>query len=505
MTESIDPLDDSMFEAKNYDVADRMTGSRQVAANFLLSEPSSEEAEKPEQPVAPEKEAEKPYRFWDERWKLATMFGKVYVLIMVTFIGILSLYWGSLFRREDRVRNMNMLVVIEDNQVQLTNSTTAPALLGEAFRTLIGESFEFGHFEFANAQEFNDSSTAFEEVSKLIHEQKYWAGFYLNQTASQVVYDLLVSGNALSIYAYQLQYIVTVVYESGRHFSALSQYVSQNVRVMETNWLSNIVPEAYASMVEYYLTDLQRQNLIRSSNSTQSASALSVLPPFNTIDNRQSISPAVLGPSELGLIYAQLFSFHQFNFSVDLHNSIKDKLRFRHYVMYRIMFSQLNHFVLGLVYALMTLAFQVPQSPAYGGVGFLILWLTMYLFISASGGINECVVSWILFKDFKVLLAPFMIFYIVVNIAPTFAPFVLSPGFYRYGYAMPMFNAYEALKVLFFNTWRGTLGRNYGILGAWIVVSNIALVVILKWISNTSKKQLKEKQSEKDAKTVNET
>lgn len=496
MSESIDPLDDSMFEAKEYNVADRMTGSRQIAANLLPSEPSSEKAEKIEQP--PEKETEKPYRFWDERWKLAMMFGKVYVLIMVTFIGMLSLYWGSLYRREDRVGNMKMLVVIEDYQVQLTNSTSAPALLGEGFRTLLSESSKYGHFEFGNAQDFNGTGNAFEEITKLVHEQKYWAGFYLNQTASQVVYDLLVSGNALSIYAYQLQYIVTVVYESGRHFSALSQYVSQNVRIMETNWLSNIAPEAYASMVEYYLTDLQRQNLIQSSNSTEALSALGVLPPFNIIDNRRSLSPAVLGPSELGLIYAQLFSFHQFNFSVDLHNSIKEKLRFRHYVMYRIMFSQLNHFVLGLVYALMTTAFRVPHSPAYGGPGFLILWLTMYLFISASGGINECVVSWILFKDIKALLAPFMIFYIVLNISPTFAPFVLSPGFYRYGYATPMFNAYEALKVLFFNTWRGTLGRNYGILGAWIVVSNIVLVGILKWISDTSKKQLKEKEAEKD-------
>lgn len=504
MAESVDPLEERIFDTTKDNVAGPEGGDRLVAVNVGLSVASIPTIEQSEVLAAPEMAPEKPYSFWEERWKLAVMFGKVYILIMVAFLGILSIYWGSLYRREDRIRNMGMLVVIDDDQIQLTNSSTAPPLLGEAFRVLISESGDYGHFTFMNSLDLNNSTAEFDEIAHLIHEEKYWAGFYVNQTASQIVYDLLVSGNSLSLFAYQLQYIVTAVYESGRQFSALSQYVTRNLRSMETSWLSNIVPEVYASMVETYLNDLQRQFLIQSSNSTNTSSVLSVLPPFNMVDRRPSRSAAVLGPSELGLIYAQLFSFHQFNFSVELYNSIMAKLQFRDYVMYRIMFSQVNHAVLGLVYALLTIAFQVPIDPAYGGPGFLILWITMYLFSSASGGINECIVSWILFKDYKALLAPFMIFYIVINIAPTFAPFVLSPGFYRYGYAMPMVNAYEALKVLFFNTWKGSLGRNYGILGAWIVATNIALVGILKWISDSSNKQAKKELSEKNDSENNE-
>lgn len=505
MSESVDPLDESILDEA---VSRNATGTRITGTNTEPLSNFSQHDELSEKDGLAEKkpETEKPYRLWDERRKLAVMFGKVYILIMVVFIGVLSLYWGSIYRREYRVANMKMLVVIEDSQVQLTNSTTAPELLGEAVRGLINESSTYGDFRFANVLELSEIASQhdrslFEEVEKQVHEQKYWACIYVNATASQIVYDLLSSGNALSVYAFQLQYIVSAVYESGRHFSALSQYVTKNLRIMESLWLSNFAPHVYATMVENYLTDDQRQNLVRSSNSTQVPSALSVLPSINMVDQRLSLSSTVLGPSELGLIYAQIFSFHQFNFSVDLHNSVKDKLQFGHYVLYRIMISQCNHFVLALVYSLMTIAFRVPIDSAFGGPGFLILWLTMFLFISASGGINETVVSWILYKDKKALLAPFMIFYIVINIAPTFAPLVLSPGFYRYGYATPMYNAYEALKVVFFNTWRGTLGRNYGILGAWIVASNLSLILVLKRISDATKEEVNKKKGRLNSKS----
>lgn len=525
MAESIDPKDPGPFgTGQNFDFADTVGGKAQIEEtmapqdnhqpfptektppNDTSLQPPSLDAQNTKGKLDSEGESsesstgeeEKPYRFWDERKKLAIMFSRVYLVIMVIFIGILSFYWGSLYHREYRVRNMKMLVVMEDANVQLTNSSMVLAPLGEQFNRLITNSWEYGDFEYANMEQFRQTAesknrTVFEEISEQVHHQKYWVVFYVNSTASQTVYELLVSGNSLSVPAFQLQYLITAVYESGRQYSALSQYVTKHLRLMEIGWLSNYAPVAYSNMVQYFLTSEQRQTLTQSSNSTQVPSAMSVLPLFNMVDQRPSLSAVSLGPSELGLVYAQIFAFHQFNFSVDLHNSIANKLRFADYARYRVTFSQINHLVLGLIYALMTIALKVPVDPAYGKPGFLVLWVTMYLFTSASGGVNECVVSFILYKDWKALMPIFMIFYLVLNISPTFAPFELCPGFYRYGYAIPMYNAYEALKVLFFNTWKGLLGRNYGILVAWIVVTNIALVRILKYTSERTKKKLNEK------------
>lgn len=494
MLESVDPLTEEPFNDDGSSaLPDSIAETKQQGQNEEKDEPKTEKLslEPPEPEVT---------SLWAERRKLGIMCGAVYLLIFLAFVGILSIYWGSLYHREFRVKNMQMLAVVEDLDFSTTNSTTFQGLLGEAFANMLQSSTatSIGTWTIGNATEYKAAAakaniTVFEEITQRVHKQEYWAGFYINSTASQLAYDLLISGNALSAEAARLQSVVNVVYESGRHFSALSQYVSKNLRKLEVTWLAEYaLRQGFAPMVQYYLTPAQRNLTLPAVNST---SVLSALPQFNLVDYRPSFSSVVLGPSELGLVYALVFSFHQFNFSSDLHANISGKLRFRHYLLYRILFSQANHFVLLLVYSLMTIALQVPVHIAYGRGGFMVLWMTMYMFFSACGGINENAATVILAFDKKVLLPVWMIFTLVLNISPTFAPFVLMPGFYRYGYALPMYNTFEALKVLFFNTWKGHLARNYGILVLWIGLSNILLCFVLHWVSTRAKKQAEVKKA----------
>lgn len=441
-----------------------------------------------------EAEEEPTFDIRKDAWPLILRLVRVNITLLTVFLGLLSIYWGALYKRENRVRNMPMLVVIEDESFVLTNGSRADAVLGPALQNLLEGLKQYGRFEKANLTALRleaerTNTTVLGRTIHYVHHQKYWAALYVNATATQTVYDMLAKNTTA-----QPQYLILAVYESGRHYLALAQYVTKNLHTIGSNWLQFEAGKAYSNIIQYYLTEKERQALLK----TIAQSIPIPLPNFNLVDERPSSSTAVLGPSELGLVYAQIFSFHQFNFSNDLHTSISTQLRFRHYLWYRVLFSQINHLVLSLVYGLMTLAFQVPVNPAYGHSGFLVLWMTMFLFISASGGLNEAGVTCILVWGSKALLAPWMIFNIVVNISPTFAPLVLSPGFYRYGYAMPMFNAYEALRVVFFNTWKGNLGRNYGILTAWIVVTNILLCYILKIVNDRRKKEIEARQLKRE-------
>lgn len=429
---------------------------------------------------------------WEDWKKLPMQFFKVYVVIFCMWLGLLSIYWGALYRREDRVKNMKILVAIEDSSVALSNSTIADPIVGPMFEDLLNSHKALGHYVFANVTDLAQAAseknhTIIEVLESKVHEQKYWAALHVNKHTSAYVYDLLLSGNTLSPAAASVGLTITCIYETGMHYSALAQYVTKNIRTLQLDWTSIYAPLAYGAIIKSYLSTPEQQALATSANSSSTGASFSYLPLFKLMDLRPARSTAVLGPSGLGLVYAQIFSFHQFNFSVDLHNSVRESLRFRHFLCYRILFSQVNHIVLALVYGLMTIAFRVPTDVAFGKSGFLVLWATMYLFISASGGLNECVVTLITFYNKIYLLPPWIIIMIVLNISPTFAPLVLSPGFYRYGYSMPMFHAYEALKVVFFDTWKGTLGLNYGILAAWVVVTNIALCFILGYISRKTR------------------
>ncbi|GME87741.1 unnamed protein product [Ambrosiozyma monospora] len=76
-----------------------------------------------------------------------------------------------------------------------------------------------------------------------------------------------------------------------------------------------------------------------------------------------------------------------------------------------------------------------------------------------------------------------MMFFIITNIAATFSPMETCPEFYRFTYAMPIKNAYELMKVLFFDTYRGHIGRYFGVLIAWVVLNNILMPFCLMFFS----------------------
>ncbi|KAI5965068.1 hypothetical protein KGF57_000861 [Candida theae] len=413
-----------------------------------------------------------------------------YVQVFCIYVGFLSLYWGTLYKRQDRFQNVDMLIVNEDSSFAVNGTQIQPYISNEFIGLIQGPVFSrLGNYKVANTTEFRNladshNNTLYEELVRQIHHQKYWSGFYIKPNATQLIYESFTSGNATYMTSGQINQTVTAVYESGRHFSALNQYFIRNLNAVAFGWntrLSNVVyPEIIRS-----LSPTQQQNLLQNT----SIPVFTTFPILNFVDNRSSSNSAILGPSELGLIYALLFSFNQFNFSLEIYRIMRERLKYRSYVFYRVIVSQLNALLLALVYGLMTIALKIPTEAAFGHAGFVVLWMFMYLYLSAVGVINEVVVSIIMAFEQQILMAPWMIFNIVSNISATFAPFVLMPGFYKFGYAMPMYNIYEALKVVFFDTWKGHLGRNLGVLIIWIVVGNVLLVLVSNWAVKRARKK----------------
>jgi hypothetical protein len=62
----------------------------------------------------------------------------------------------------------------------------------------------------------------------------------------------------------------------------------------------------------------------------------------------------------------------------------------------------------------------------------------------------------------------------LVNISVTVLPKELQVWFYRYGIAFPVHNMSQAIRTIIFNT-KNHLGRNFGVLLAWVVLSLITL------------------------------
>ena len=110
--------------------------------------------------------------------------------------------------------------------------------------------------------------------------------------------------------------------------------------------------------------------------------------------------------------------------------------------------SIISYFVISLMFGLLTLAFQVDFAVTFGKSGFLVYWMVTFLTMWSVGLANELAAMLIL-TIYPPMVGFWLIFWVIINITPTFTPIALLPEFYRYGYAMPLHNAFEIYSVIF--------------------------------------------------------
>lgn len=261
-------------------------------------------------------------------------------------------------------------------------------------------------------------------------------------------------------------------YETGRDFLSMNQYVTPNVQRIQSMFLRH--------QQNITSTILGNSDLSQVFNNLNSLTVAATPMEWTFMDGRPFKDPVLLAPSQVGLIYMIIITFFSFNFFSDIHQSVaKMGIKIPHLVLYRILSAILSFFVISFFYSLVTLVFQVDFTRTFGHSGFIVYWMTNFLTMWAVGAMNEAM-GMVFIMLYPPLLGFWMLFWVIVNISPTFAPLALSAKFFRYGYGMPIHASYEITKVIFFNTYKGALGRNYGILVAWCVIASVLLLVVFK-------------------------
>lgn len=426
-----------------------------------------------------------------ERKGLALKYLMVYAIMGFFVLGIFSIYWGTGYKRNTRYDRIRMLVVIEDTE---TVNGTEPAIgnvLKEVLETLTAKSL--GNWLIQNNTEFQETAdrhgnTIYEEVQRQIHHERYWAGIYVRANAS---YDLknaiLLGDTSYNVSAESIR----VYYETGRDILGMGSYVTPNVRSI------SVMMGAQTNTV---VASLMQNEDLSSVFSSQNSLEVATTPlQFYFHDGRPWNDPVLFAPSQVGLIYVIILTFFAFNFFNEIHQLVaKLGLKPLHLVAYRGLASVFSFFVLSLFYSLVTLAFQVDFTVAFGRSGFLVYWMTTFLTMWAVGAMNEVMAMWCI-MFYPPLLGFWMLFWVIVNISSTFTPMAVLPKFYRYGYGLPIHASYEITKVIFFDTYKGAMGRNYGILIAWDAFATVALLLTFKKFGKTmggramaARKQMKE-------------
>ncbi|KAL5631948.1 hypothetical protein ACGC1H_000092 [Rhizoctonia solani] len=117
------------------------------------------------------------------------------------------------------------------------------------------------------------------------------------------------------------------------------------------------------------------------------------------------------------------------------------------------------------------LFFRAPfDAKLHSGGGFFIYVAYTYMDICALGLACEAAMS-ILRPDHMTL---FLVSWLVVNISTPIEPPEMQVRWYRYAYGMPFYNHAVAVRTILFDT-KNLLGRNAGVLFAWIGLSMVAI------------------------------
>lgn len=411
-------------------------------------------------------------RLKDSRKKLVIKYLSIYALMGFLILGIFSIYWGSAYQRDDRYHRLRMLVVIEDTQ---TVNGTEPAV-GNSLRSLFEspQASKYGGWLIQNNTKFGETAEShgnsiWQEVQRQVHHEEYWAGIYVRANASNDLKNAIVAGDT----SYNVSAeTIRVYYETGRDMMSMNSYVTSNVQHMSIQFAANT-----SHVITELLSDVDKSSVFSNPGSLEVAATPLQ---FHMEDGRPWTDPTLFAPSQVGLIYVIILTFFAFNFFNDIHLSVaRLGIKPLHLVLYRALSSIISFFILSLLYSLVTLAFQVDFTVAFGRSGFLVYWMTNFLTMWAVGAMNETMAMWCIMV-YPPILGFWMLFWVVVNISPTFTAMAILPKFYRYGYALPVHASYEITKVIFFDTYKGAMGRNYGILVAWDVFSTTFLIFTFK-------------------------
>lgn len=397
-----------------------------------------------------------------------------YVFLIIGFAGCLCIYWGSFYGRDGHLKRLHYLVVNGDAPQGLL-----PAMLGSVVELFFSDpkvnafgTFEIWDYNKSKTMALQANMTLEQLVSHQVHIQKYKAGYLVRENASLVMAQMLASANSSFSPSRDL---LSVFYETGSDYNLINNYVvaiTQQITIQ----FGNIMRDAPWNQFWFnFLNQTQIENVV-----TLAPTLFTTLPNFQMIDNLPVPRAIYQAPLQIGLIYLSVFTFFQFVYTLPVQIDFLKRVQGWRFLLVCFTVAQGAYLLLGLAFVLLNTAFQMNFRATFGNSGFLVIWMFASLSMSAIGSLMEALVL-VCFIFKPACVGVIILFVAVTNLAPTISPIPLCPTFYRYGYAMPVYNTYHLMNVAYFNSWKGNVGRNIGILLAWFVLSNAMMPFALNY------------------------
>ncbi|KAK9234127.1 hypothetical protein V1525DRAFT_435915 [Lipomyces kononenkoae] len=392
------------------------------------------------------------------------------IIMGILIMGILSIYWGSFFHRDNYLNRVSFWIVNMDD--------SGNALVGPTFVNLASQFSKAAGSVQVEVRDASSFAYSYDAVYNDVIQEHTWGALIVHPNATTTLLSALANPSSAQNYvgAAAIQFVYP-------------EAVQQQLYASLAPWISDLNNNITAAFSEEVIQMIATNSNYSWSDIARSAPQVISTPvAINIYNIRPFDNPIATAVMQVGLIYLIIISFFQFNFFQPVHMTLAPHLKRTHYILYRLASTWIAYFFLSLFYSLISLAFQVDFTRAFGRAGFVIYWMINWLGMAAVGGACENV-ALIAVVTYPPLVGFWLIFMVISNVSVAFYAIPLQAGIYRYGYAFPITNICEAVKTILFNT-KNTMGLNIGVLIAWIAV-NTLLFPFCIWFSGYRMQQKK--------------
>lgn len=363
-------------------------------------------------------------------------------------------YWGSLWKADKYVNRLAVRVIDRDGGA-------IGAELSGALLNLTGPQDTPKYF-WTSRDEFPTMDAIYHDIV----QEGAWASVVIMEGATAALQRARQDADA----AYDGKQAVQVVYAQARSETAIGSYLMPALQ----RDLGAITGRMSAESVSQFLASAQPATVQALARAPGTLVAPISYHPANLRPYNQPVATAI---TLVGLIYMLIFSFTVTMTNNACREIIAPYMTTGHYIAYRLIMPLVLYLPLSFFFAMINLPFKIHFGAHFNYAAGFFLWaFIMYLGMASVGFATEFMITLVGPRFISFFLIPL----IIVNVSVVTLPHELQPWIYRYGVAMPFYNASRAVRTLIFDT-KSELGRNCGILLGWIGVSLIT-VSLATWL-----------------------
>ncbi|GMM55756.1 hypothetical protein DAKH74_023720 [Maudiozyma humilis] len=422
-------------------------------------------------------------RLHNQRKHVVMHFGFTLLVFAVFIFTVFTLFWGSNAYTVKYYPRIKLLAVIQDDvytpEMVAAGIVPLSTVLASMIPLMPGKWSVFNTTSFSEKYNVSGTQEIDDKITERIYHEYYWVSINVRPNVTAKLYESIVNTSAP---AFNYTEMLHSMYESGRDPTNMKTAILPIMEGLETAFTEYYTENYLPSLLEN-ITAAQ-PNITFNMKNIASAGRIG----FGYTDYRPFYRRGLITPAQIGIIYGLILTVFQFLVYTPLHMEMAKYLNAKNYIIYRVLISFVTFFFTSLFYCTVSAMFGFDFTKAFGRGGFVIYWMSAWLYMLACGGANENVVS-LIFLYKPQFLGFWILSFVILNLGPSFFPMALDNVVYRYGYMMPIHNAVGIFRVIFMDTSRRHMGRNYGVLVAWIVLNTALQPFVIRYVGSVNKKR----------------